>query len=320
VEEPPAEAAPAPEPPVETTPGPAADPVAAPEPTPAPVTEPVVTPEPAPAPTGKLVVAGPVAADVIAEDAPPVKLSDEAVELYHVALEQVPEPPGLQPLWVMKVPDGRLWPPDSPTPFGLWAGEQPEVSPADLLLYSDHIDGVVPLYEVPLQEALVHAVRENEAGLLSMAREMYDARREAWQQSARNWQWMWYVRQVDLEPGDTLVGCLVDLRRARRAPEEFNPAAPEQVILLDEQGRRVEAGQLTLEMLHGIAPGLGMTEEGMPEADAAALRAALEGRGAAGLAAWTVPAAGRYQVWAALGMDKSRARCLVWTASHAETE
>jgi len=37
--------------------------------------------------------------------------------------------------------------------------------------------------------------------------------------------------------------------------------------------------------------------------------------GAVGLSGWVAPAAGRYQVWAALGMERCRAKCLVWTGA-----
>ena len=46
--------------------------------------------------------------------------------------------------------------------------------------------------------------------------------------------------------------------------------------------------------------------------DAAAFAKALADRGNVGLSVWAAPAKGRYQVWAALGTDKCRARCSVW--------
>lgn len=241
---------------------------------------------------------GPLTADALAEDMPPIGQTGDAIGLHHVTLERVPEPVGLQPLWVMRVPDGRLWPPGLPTQFGLHAGDAPDPSPENLLLYSDHIDGVMPLYEVPREEALLLAARENDAALLSMGREMFEARRETWQRRAQGWRWMWYVRQIDLAPGETVVAGLVDVRHSPRAPEGFASTAQDEVILLDEAGRRVATATVTAEMAAQVAPDLG----------------------AAAPVAWTAPSAGRYQVWAALGMDKSRARCLVWTSASTATE
>lgn len=261
---------------------------------------------------GPIALSGPLVAEIVAEDLPGVELPKDAVKLYHVDLAPVPEPAGIQPLWVMRVPDGRLWPPGMPTQLGLHAGQDPTPTLADLLLYSDHIDGITPLYEVPRQEALLHAARDNDAAVLFMAREMYDERKAAWQAPAQAWRWMWYVRQVDLAPGDTVVACLVTVKRSARAPEGFEPSVEESVLLLDEAGNRVAARPVSAEMTRHIAPDLGVAASGLVPQDASAFVAGIKERGVLGLSAWTAPAAGRYQVWAAVAMDKCRAKCMVW--------
>lgn len=251
--------------------------------------------------------------DVEAEDLPPLELGREAVELYHVALTPVTTPPGLQPMWIMSVPDGRPWPPEFPPRLGLYAGEKPEPSPAGLLLYSDHKDGICPLYEVPREEAASLATRENQAAVLYMDRkEMYDLRHKVWQKRPAGWQLMWFVRQVDLEPGDTVLGCLRDVKRSRRAPADLPPAPPEALVLLDDAGQRVAASGLTADMLPGVAKSLGDVAQGVPTDAPGPFLKGLADHGTVGLTAWTAPTRGRYQVWAALGTDKCAARCLVW--------
>lgn len=239
---------------------------------------------------------GPLSADAVAEDLPPVQLPADAVKLYRVELVPVDEPAGLQPLWLMRVPDGRLWPPGLPTQFGLYAGEIPDPSPGDLLLYSDHIDGVIPLYQPPIQEVRLHAARENEAGLLFLSRELFDRRRAAWQKTTQGWRWMWYVRNVDLERGQALVACLTDVGRSRRAPADFAPTVTEETYLLDQTGNRVPPRPAPPEVQRQVVASLGGSD-----------------RGIVGLGYWVAPTAGRYQVWAALPLDRARATCRVWT-------
>ena len=280
---------------------------------------PIPTPAPVPVtpPTAKpLVLRGPLIADAVAEDLLPVQLPKDAVKLYHVNLVPVDrQPPGLQPMWAMKVADGRFWPVGLPTPFGLWAGDKPAVSPSDLLLYADHIDGIAPLYEVSRQEARVMAVRDNDAAVLSTGRDIYDIRRKAWQAPAARWQWTWFVRQLDVEPGDTVVACLTDLKRSRRVPADFTPAAEETLFLLDEAGNRVAPGEVDSKALSQIAEPLDPAAKGLSTADVTAFRAGIKAKGVVGLASWLVPTKGRYQIWAALNFDKSAATCKTWTTA-----
>jgi len=304
----------------DTPPAATAPPVAGGVTTPAPSTpESGTVPEPSapagpPAQAEPLKLKGPLLADVAAEDQPPVALPENAVKLYRVTLQPVTEPKGLQPMWVMKVPDGRLWPTDRPGQFGLYAGESPDPAPADLYLYSDHIDGVAPLYEVPRGEAMVHALRDRDPSVLYLNREMFDARRAEWQKSPRAWQWMWYVRQVDLKAGDTVVACLADMKRSRRVGDEFQPKSPERLLLLDESGAAAPPQALSAEVAGQIAATLGEQAQDVPTDDAAAFVEAMREKGAVGFNSWVAPGDGRYQVWAALGLDKSWARCRIWTS------
>lgn len=268
-----------------------------------------VTPPPSAAP--KVTLRPPLTSDAVAEDLLPVAVPKDAVHLYLVNLVPVTEPEGLQPLWLMRMPDGRIWPPTIGSGFGLYAGEAPSVSPADLLVYSDHQDGVVPLYEVPRDEAVLHAVRENQATVLCMGRDIYDMRRKRWQETAGAWRWTWLARQVDVQAGDTVVGCLTNVGRSQRAPEDFVPTSHEELFLLDEKGKRVKTEAIGPDVAAQVAASLGVKTEG---ADMATLLGALSDQGVVGLSAWKVPAAGRYQVWAALPFDKSRATAKVWTS------
>lgn len=280
------------------------------------VTPPVERTGTAPSPAGAVAalppvkLRGPLTADVVAEDLLPVTLPNDAVNLYLVNLVPVTEPAGLQPLWLMRMPDGRTWPPAIGAGFGLYAGEAPAVSPASLLLYSDHQDGVVPLYEVPRDEALLHAARENQAAVLCVGRDIFNLRRPAWQKTAGAWRWAWLVRQVDVQAGDSIVACLSDLVRSKRAPEDFAPVSHEELFVLDEKGKRVAPDAIGPPIAAQVAASLGLKTEGT---DMAALLVALTEQGAVGLSAWTAPAAGRYQVWAAMPFDKSRGTARVWT-------
>lgn len=309
---PPAETAPTPTPVPATEPAPAATTAPGPEtaPTPAPV------PTPAPAPAARpLVLRGPLLADGIAEDLLPVVLNKDAVKLYLVNLVPVPDPAGIQPLWSLKMADGRFWPPGVQTPAGLYAGDNPDPNPGTQLLYSDHMDGITPLYEVPRHEAALHAARENEASLLVVSREVYDVRRKAWQDSVSGWSWVWFARQVDLTAGDTLVACLVDVKRSDRAPEDFTPTARETVMLLDEQGKAVRPRDIDAEITGQLAGGLGAAARGLNPKDAVAFCEGISSKGVKGLRAWTVTKPGRYQVWSLMPLDKSRATCKIWSTA-----
>ncbi len=264
---------------------------------------------------------GPLVADAIAEDLPPLELSDQAVELHRVELVTADDSvrrPGIEPYWVMKVPDGRLWPPSLPHQFPLYAGPDPAPNPEDLFLYSDHIDGIMPLYEVPLPEAGMHMARENQAGLLSVSREMYDVRREAWQSQANTWQWLWYVRDIDLSAGDLVTGYLTDLKRSRRVPEDFQPGVGEALILLNEQGQRVQPSGFEQRSTAALLEALGDRLTGVDTSDPEALSGEVRRRGLMGLALWQAPQTGRYQLWAALPLDQCQAQSLVWVSRTAD--
>ncbi|MCE5215491.1 hypothetical protein LLH03_00550 [bacterium] len=274
------------------------------------------TPAPAPTPAAKpLVLRGPLLADGIAEDLLPVVLNKDAVKLYLVNLVPVPGPAGIQPLWSIKMADGRFWPPGVQTPAGFYAGDNPDPNPGTQLLYSDHMDGITPLYEVPRHEAALHAARENEASLLVVSREVYDVRRKAWQDSVGGWSWVWFARQVDLTAGDTLVACLVDVKRSDRAPEDFTSTARETVMLLDEQGKAVRPRDIDAEITSQLAGGLGAAARGLDPKDAVAFCEGISAKGVRGLRAWAVTKPGRYQVWSLLPLDKSRATCKIWTTA-----
>ncbi len=260
---------------------------------------------------------GPLVADAIAEDLPPLELSDQAVELHRVELvtaDDTVRRPGIEPYWVMKVPDGRLWPPSLPHQFPLYAGPDPAPNPEDLFLYSDHIDGIMPLYEVPLPEAGMHMARENQAGLLSVSREMYDVRRQAWQSQANTWQWLWYVRDVDLSAGDLVTGYLTDLKRSRRVPEDFQPGVGETLFLLNEQGQRVWPLGFEQRSAAALVEALGDRLTDVDTSDPQALSGEVRRKGLMGLALWQAPQSGRYQLWAALPLDKCQAQSLVWVS------
>jgi len=274
--------------------------------------EPSVPEGPPVAPRGPLGLTGPLAADVVAEDLPPVTLGRSGVQLHHVLLAPAVEPAALQPLWALKAPDGRFWPVGMPKQLYLHAGPDPDPSPADLFVYSDHVDGIMPLHEVSRREVLLTAAQENNAALLHMSREVYDHRRAAWQKRPAGWSIMWYARQVDLKEGETVVACLSELKRSRRAPADVPVEAAESVMLLDETGNRVEPGEMTAEIALQVAATL--DEEGANTVvdDSASVMAQMARRGMVGFATWRAPATGRYQVWCALGVDKCAARCLVW--------
>jgi hypothetical protein len=278
-------------------------------------TPPVEIRPPAP---GDFHLGKPALADLVAEDLPSVALATDAVKLHLVTLDPVPEPAGLQPLWVPRAPDGRLWPPGMPTQLGLWAGETPERSPADLLLYSDHEDGIVPLYDVPRGEAAVLAARENDASMLAVGRDVYDERRVAWQSRSRHWQAAWFVREVDLEAGTVLVTGLSDLKRSRRAPDDWQTATAPESLLLDGAGKRVAVAGLSADLTAALARELSWAEAGLPAgkdlpaSDMAALTEGLRARGLAAPGVWIAPATGRYQLWALLPLDVCTARSWVW--------
>ncbi|MDI9583299.1 MAG: hypothetical protein QM473_03700 [Acidobacteriota bacterium] len=299
---------------------PGAEAVAAPEKTPTPAGNGAPESAPAPAETPPmptdtaprvLVMQAPLIAGIGAEDLPPVELPDTAVKLHYVELIATPEPAGLQPMWIARAPDGRLWPPGMPTQLGLSAGENPDPDPSTLLLYSDHVDGITPLYEVPRGEAMLHAVRENDAALLYVSREMFDQRRQAWLETARDWRWMWYVRQVDLSLGQRISACLYDLARSRRVPEAYQATGRTECLLIGPDGQRISPSTVTPELCAALSPSI-EGAEALPADDPVAFIAGLEAGGVQALTVWTAPASGRYQVWSALPVDRAAASCKVW--------
>ncbi|NSW57006.1 MAG: hypothetical protein HPY44_13425 [Armatimonadetes bacterium] len=258
-----------------------------------------------------LVLQAPLIAGIAAEDLPPVELSDTAVKLHYVELTATPEPAGLQPMWIVRAPDGRLWPPGMPTQLGLFAGDSPDPDPSTLLLYSDHVDGITPLYEVTRGEAMLHAVRENDAALLYVSRDMFDQRRQAWLETARDWRWMWYVRQVDLSIGQSVTACLCDLTRSRRVPEFYQATGRPECVLIGPNGQRISPSTVTPQLCAALSPSI-EGAQALPVDDPGAFVAGLEARGVSALTTWTAPSAGRYQVWAALPIDRAAASCKVW--------
>jgi len=260
---------------------------------------------------------GPLVVDAIAEDLPPLELSDKAVELHRVELVRPDDPisrPGIEPYWVLRIPDGRLWPPGLPHQFPICAGPEPTPNPEELLLYSDHIDGIMPLYDVPLAEARLHMAREDQSSLLSVSREMYDERRPAWEARAAGWHWLWYIRDMDLNAGDVVVSYLGDAKRSRRVPDDFEPTATEFLSLLDEQGQRVEPRAFDDKSAQAVSVALGERLKDVSASDPASLSGEARQAGLLALTMWCVPKTGRYQLWGGLPFDRCQAQSLVWVS------